>query len=178
MRLMPNMLIAAPGDPMEVRACMRYLSSHPQPSYLRLGKTGEPNFHASVPELVPGKWLPVHLPDVSQENRKTLLTTGAPLTYACQWARQDGAFHDYAVHSLPLWSMHTKQEQLEQITKFSEIVTVEDHLRDAGFGSWMLEAASESPDLLARIKIKALSAEVCGMVGKQEVLNELGGLTA
>jgi hypothetical protein len=42
----------------------------------------------------------------------------------------------------------------------------------------MLEAASESPDLLARIKIKALSAEVCGMVGKQEVLNELGGLTA
>ena len=33
MRLMPNMLIAAPGDPIEVRACMRYLAVNPQPSY-------------------------------------------------------------------------------------------------------------------------------------------------
>lgn len=40
MRCMPNMLIAAPGDPMEVRACMRYLAAHPQPSYLRLDKAG------------------------------------------------------------------------------------------------------------------------------------------
>ena len=41
-RCMPNMLIAAPGDPMEVRACMRYLVNNPQPSYLRVGKAGEP----------------------------------------------------------------------------------------------------------------------------------------
>ncbi|MFM1975793.1 MAG: hypothetical protein RL145_639, partial [Pseudomonadota bacterium] len=38
MRTMPNMLIAAPGDPLEVRACLRYLVNHPQPSYLRIGK--------------------------------------------------------------------------------------------------------------------------------------------
>lgn len=181
MRLMPNMLIAAPGDPMEVRACMRYLTSHPQPSYLRLGKTGEPNFHTDVPELVPGKWLTVSHPgnisESSQTSRKTLLTTGAPLAYASQWIKQDGIFRDYAVHSLPLWSMATKRDQADQIANWSEVVTIEDHLRDAGFGSWMLEAASEFPALLARIKIKALSAEVCGMVGRQEVLNELGGLT-
>ena len=30
MRTLPNMLIAAPGDPMEVRACMRYLVANPQ----------------------------------------------------------------------------------------------------------------------------------------------------
>jgi len=49
MRMMPNTLIAAPGDPMEVRACMRYLVANPQPSYLRLGKAGEPSFHGQVP---------------------------------------------------------------------------------------------------------------------------------
>ena len=32
MRTLPNMLIAAPGDPMEVRSCMRYLAEHPGPS--------------------------------------------------------------------------------------------------------------------------------------------------
>ena len=59
MRSFPNMLIAAPGDPMEVRACMRYLVAHPQPSYLRLGKAGEPNFHADVPDVAPGRWLKI-----------------------------------------------------------------------------------------------------------------------
>jgi hypothetical protein len=40
-----------------------------------------------------------------------------------------------------------------------------------------MEATSTQPDLLARIKIKALDAKVCGMVAKQSTLNALGGLT-
>jgi hypothetical protein len=40
----------------------------------------------------------------------------------------------------------------------------------------MCEALAGLPDLLTRIKIKALSPNVCGMVGRQEILNELGGL--
>ena len=65
-RLMPNMLIASPGDPMEVRACLRYLVANPQPSYLRLGKNGEPNFHAEVPQVDPGKWIAVAPADAAQ----------------------------------------------------------------------------------------------------------------
>jgi len=41
-RSLPNMLIASPGDPNETTACIRYLLNNPQPSYLRLGKAGEP----------------------------------------------------------------------------------------------------------------------------------------
>ena len=36
-----NMIVAAPGDP-EVQACVEYLTLNPQPSYLRLNKSGEP----------------------------------------------------------------------------------------------------------------------------------------
>ena len=43
MRTMPNMVIAAPGDPHETSACLRYLIENPGPSYLRLGKAGEPS---------------------------------------------------------------------------------------------------------------------------------------
>lgn len=174
MRLMPNMLIAAPGDPMEVRACMRYLMANPQPSYLRLGKAGEPCFHATVPVVEPGKWLQVS----AGISGKTLLTTGAPLTIANQWIAQSEIYRGFALHSLPLWGMSAKDHQAAQIKNWAEIITVEDHLKDAGFGSWMLEAATNAPELLTRIKIKALSPQVCGMVGRQEVLNELGGLTA
>lgn len=174
MRLMPNMLIAAPGDPMEVRACMRYLLANPQPSYLRLGKAGEPCFHSSVPEIEPGKWLQVNK---GESSGKTLLTTGASLAYADNWIRKPGIYHGYALHSLPLWGMSTKSIQVPQARNWEEVVTIEDHLQDAGFGSWLFEALAGSPELISRVKTMALSPKICGMVGNQELLNELGGLT-
>lgn len=173
MRLMPNMLIAAPGDPMETRACMRYLMANPQPSYLRLGKAGEPSFHSIVPKVEPGRWLRVS----AGESDQTLLSTGAPLSLASQWIEKAERYRGFALHSLPLWGMATKESQISQIKNWAEVVTIEDHLKDAGFGSWMLEAAVDFPEHLAKIKIKALSPKVCGMVGRQEILNELGGLT-
>lgn len=172
MRVMPNMLIAAPGDPMEVRACMRYLLKNPGPSYLRLGKAGERCIHASVPEVSPGVWLPVH--HAERDASKTVLTTGAALEIAMAW-RENGFLIDHSVHSLPLWGMAHKTRQLEQIASWSEIRTVEDHLIDAGFGSWMFESVFGT-ELMNRIKVQGLDSKVCGMVGKQSTLNAIGGL--
>jgi transketolase len=173
MRLMPNMLLAAPGDPVEVRACLRYLVDHPQPSYLRLGKVGEPVFHQDVPEVAPGTWLRVGGEDGA---RKTLLTTGAPLRLAQQWTKTD-AWRDFAVHSMPLWGMGWKAAQAEQVAQWDAVQTLEDHLPDGGFGSWLREAVSlEHPELNARIRSRALDPLVCGLVGKQDTLNRAGGL--
>ena len=172
-RLMPNMLIAAPGDPMEVRACMRYLASNPQPSYLRLGKAGEPCFHKEIPEVEPGRWLKVN---EGNGNAKTFLTTGAPLALANKWLSSD-AYAGYVLHSLPLWSMAVKHMQSDQVALWESVVTVEDHLADCGFGSWLRESLESLPHLMPRVTVRALNSRVCGMVGKQSILNEAGGLT-
>lgn len=174
MRVMPNMLIAAPGDPMEVRACMRYIINNPQPSYLRLGKAGEPCIHTEVPEISPGKWLNIR---EGEKHGATYLTTGAPLELVNKMLAKKPELKDWSLNSMPLWSMKAKAAQPEQVEGFATVVTVEDHLMDAGFGSWLLEATSIRPDLLARIKIKSLDSKVCGMVGKQTTLNTEGGLT-
>lgn len=173
MRVMPNMMIAAPGDPMEVRACMRYLLSNPQPSYLRLGKAGESNIHAKVPDISPGQWLLIR---EGKKNGDAYLTTGAPLEIVNQIFLKRNELRERSLCSIPLWSMKIKETQPLQLENFSTIVTVEDHLTDGGFGSWLLEAASKRPDLMRRIKIKSLDSRVCGMVGKQSTLNAEGGL--
>lgn len=172
-RVMPNMLIAAPGDPMEVRACMRYIINNPQPSYLRLGKAGEPCIHAEVPDVFPGKWLSIR---EGEKREGSYLTTGATLELVNQMLVKKPELKNWSLNSMPLWSMKTKEAQVRQLENFSTVITVEDHLMDAGFGSWLLEATSIRPDLLARIKIKALDSKVCGMVGKQATLNAEGGL--
>ena len=172
LRLMPNMLIAAPGDPMEVRACMRYLVVQPQPSYLRLGKAGEPCFHAAVPEVEPGRWLKLV---GDRDCRKTMLTTGAPLAIASCWL-QAAERGDVALHSLPLWSMSAKKLQPQQVMNWESVVTMEDHIVDCGFGSWLRESLDGDPALMARVSVRALDPKVCGMVGAQRTLNEAGGL--
>jgi transketolase len=171
-RTMPNMLIAAPGDPMETRACLRYLVNNPQPSYLRLGKAGEPNFHKEVPIAEPGTWLKVSkigLPD------KCILSTGATLGLAHDWAKHKD-FNNYSVCSMPLWGMKYKNLQANMFKSYRSVMTLEDHLFDGGFGSWMIESVYKNINNEFTLNCKALSSEVCGMVGSQEFLNKIGGI--
>lgn len=175
MRSFPNMLIAAPGDPMEVRACMRYLVANPQPSYLRLGKAGEPNFHASVPDVQPGKWLRVADGLEGASGRSTLLSTGAALGIAMDW-RGAERYRRHSVHSMPLWSMASKSSQPAAVQPFELVETLEDHLVDGGFGSWLMEAVVGQSSVTTRLQVHALSQVVCGTVGSQATLNALGGL--
>lgn len=170
MRTLPNMLIASPGDPVEVRACMRYLVENPGPSYLRLGKVGETNFHATPPDVAPGRWLRVR----DGDEQRVLLSTGAGMQIAMERAAQA----DCAVYSIPLWSMADKLMQVDQLRTRVEVLTIEDHLYDGGFGSWLLEARAVDPTLACIVRPIALSPEVCGTVGSQVTLNRLGGLTA
>lgn len=166
-RAMPHMTIAAPGDPWETRACLRWLIDNPGPSYLRLGKAGEPKFHEVEPTVEPGRWVKVR--DGNEE--RVMLSTGAALGAAI--ARAEGR----AVYSLPLWSMATKPFQSAQIALHDEICTLEDHLHDGGFGSWLAESVAGTP-AAAAIKPIALSPAVCDMVASQGALNRLGGLAA
>lgn len=174
-RAMPNMLIAAPGDPMEVRACMRYLIANPQPSYFRLGKAGETSIHKDVPNIFPGKWLNICDPGSSSN---AYLTTGATLELVSRLLEQSQKMKNIALYSMPLWGMRHKEGQSDQVQHFEKVVIVEDHLIDGGFGSWLLEALIDNPDRLRRVKIKALNSKVCGMVGTQSTLNSEGGLNA
>jgi len=172
MRSMPNMLIAAPGDPMETRACLRYLVENPQPSYLRIGKAGEFNFHNEVPQVEPGVWLKVK----SGENSNCILSTGTTLTLAHEWANCV-EFSGYSVFSMPMWGMKTKTLQMEQLKDLDSLVTIEDHLQDGGFGSWLVESIINDYKSIDLIIInKFLSAEICGAVGSSYYLNSKGGI--
>lgn len=173
MRSFPNMLIAAPGDPLEARACLRYLVANPQPSYLRIGKAGEPVFHEDIPDVVPGRWLTVS--SGSGDGSAVLLTTGATLGLAMEWqGRED--YRQHSVKSLPLWGMSVKHLQTEQVRAAETVTTLEDHLPDGGFGSWLMESLSQEPALRVRLETLALNPTVCGLVGSQKTLNSVGGL--
>ncbi len=168
MRTMPNMMIASPGDPLEVRACLRYLVANPRPSYLRIGKPGTPTFHESVPEVSPGAWLGVRFG--KEEDYTAHLTTGGALAVAMAQIKEGH------VYSMPLWGMSSKAKQADQFESFGAVHSYEDHLLDGGFGSWLMEAACLRPHLRNLITPHALDARVCGVVAGYDTLLRYGGL--
>lgn len=165
MRMMPNMLIAAPGDPREAEACLDYLIQNPQPSYLRLGKNGEPIFHSSLPEVKPGRWCQV-AGSSGGRSKVAIVSTGAALGRALV----ANETLDYDVYTLPLWGMNFKESQLQYLEQYDTVFTIEDHLTDGGFGSWMLEANLKNRHTSCTVIPLGLSTSVCGMVGKQDTL--------
>lgn len=82
------------------------------------------------------------------------------------------------MHSMPLWGMRYKSIQNAAIKQFGIIETIEDHLADGGFGSWMMEAMIGQRELLPRLRLHALGAQACGTVGSQQRLHALGGLAS
>jgi transketolase len=158
MRCMPNMLIAAPGDDYEARACMRYLIDNPQPSYLRLGRGGEKQIHTEIPTVEPGKW--IHLTTVTGDLEGVgFVSTGT----ASHQISKPGEYY-----RMPMWGMKYKTMQLQQSKHVKAIITREDHLPDGGFGSWMLEALHKYD---VTLRMEALDPRVCGAVGSAEYLN-------
>ena len=157
---------------MEVLACMRFLVEHPQPSYLRIGKAGEACFHKGVPKVAPGQWLQL---DVREGDRVTILSTGATLPLALEQAKEISGGR-CSVYSLPLWGMKEKPKQAEMVGQYERVITMEDHLADGGFGSWLCESVNGQDGLPGRIMIKALASSVAGMVGKQTTLHKAAGL--
>ena len=70
--------------------------------------------------------------------------------------------------------MKYKYLQPKQISKFDEIVVIEDHLEDGGFGSWLLESTNAT--FKGKIILKNLDSKVCDLVASQKKLNHIGGL--
>lgn len=139
MRLFPHTLIAAPGDPFEARACLRYLIEHPQPSYFRLGKAGEATIHPEVPSVAPGQWVPV-LAEVGATSAR--LSTGTMLHRTLASHRERNTPLPEDLFTMPLWGAGCKDSQAAQLARYGCVETWEDHYLDGGFGSWLREAAA------------------------------------
>lgn len=170
MRLFPEFTIAAPGDPLETRMCLDYLVQNPGPSYLRLKKAGEIVYNLNYLELEPGKWIEVRKP----EKNKILLSTGGGLHLANLLVNKKSELAGYGIYSCPIWGARFKSSQQEQINNFDEIITVEDHLYDGGFGSWLRESISV-PESHVKVKNLALNLDVISKVGSEEYLLRQGG---
>lgn len=153
MRSMPNMLIASPADDMELRACVRYLVEHPQPSYLRMGRGGEPLVHAEIPNVAPGEML--HIRVIGEDSAIVNISTGTVVPFVRD--REGSHF------TVPLWGMPAEGYFMPTTINI-EVHTFEDHYEGGGFGSWVQELQPQ------KIHIHGLRPTLDSVVARKETI--------
>lgn len=164
MRSLPNMTIASPGDRLETEAVCRYIMNSSGPFYLRLGK-GDHQLNANH-EIVLTQGRMNLVRDGDDDN--VVVTTGNVLLDTLN----EDSLAGRSIYSLPLWSSFSKSLVQAQLSNFKSVVTVEDHLLDGGFGSWVREAMNGVAISGPSMTNLAFDASICGQVGSPENLRQ------
>lgn len=164
MRSFPNMLILSPGNNNELINSLDYIIKNPQPSYLRLDKDEILQSSDEKKILVrPGKLLKI----INGSKNNAIITTGKTQEIAKSMIK--GKYKDYSLYSLPAWGMKSKKIFFDSVRKFNNIVTIEDHFLDGGFGSWVNEVLINYKNNIL-VKNKYISSKSIYDVGSKDYL--------
>ncbi|MBF0332441.1 MAG: transketolase [Alphaproteobacteria bacterium] len=152
MRALPNMTVVAPVDAEEMRRVMRASLDHPHPMYIRFAKGGDPV--VSRPELgfTLGKAIAMRPPG------EALLVSTGVMTAAALGAAdllkvagiEAGVLHLHTIKPLDAAAL------IEAAADTDLVVTVEEHVRNGGLGSAVLEAFADHGRPLPRVLRLAL----------------------
>lgn len=174
LRVMPNIVVATPGDPVEARAISTLSATYDGPMYIRLGKAGEKIVHQEGS-------LNLKKGDISNikyavQNKTAVLACGSIL---------DSVNHQIEDNQLPynLYSVpFVKPMNIEQLKQIVEqhpdgIITIEEHQKPCGMGSAVVELindlyANGQLNSYPKIKRIAIPDEFVGVVGTQVFLRE------
>ena len=98
-----------------------------------------------IKKISPGGWY-LMKKSKNKNSKKCILITGDVLDDALNMTKKK-KYQDYHIFSVPVWGMNLKKNQQNEIKKWDEIITLEDHLEDGGFGSYILECSNSCKKL-------------------------------
>jgi len=173
MRVLPNITVVAPADPVETRGATEALVQLDGPAYLRLGRAGEPVVHDDVIDFELGR--AVRLRDGRD---LTLVSTGGMLATAGRVA--DALARDGL--SCRLLSMHTvrpldRDAVIAAATETQLVVTIEEHSIVGGLGGAVAEVLAEMRGDRAPLKRVGLPSAFMRRAGSRDYLLHEHGLS-
>lgn len=175
LRTIPNMVVCAPSDPIETKAITTFTAQQEGPCYIRIGKAGEPIIHHKESlTLTLGKIL-----EIKKGENNVIFSTGAMLKYVCDFISENAI--NASIYSFPFVKPIGKDELLNILKSHKQIITIEEHQAQSGFGSAILEAINDLVEEgrltnYPSVKRKAIPDKFYSIAGSQEYLRELAGI--
>jgi transketolase len=173
LRTLPNMHVVCPADPVEVRLAVKDALRLKRPTYIRLGKKGEPVIHQQDPNFEIGRGIVIR-----EGTDVAILGVGNMLATALETAEQ---LQKQGV-SAKVISLHTVKplddSLLDQLfVKHKLVVLLEEHGLIGGAGSAVLEWGNASCADLSKLVCIGGPDSFLSACGDQEEARLLLGLT-
>ena len=174
LRCIPNMRICAPTDSLELVAQLKQAISEGKPTYIRIGKKGEPDLLKDKNRLGIGK------AQLLETGKKTLLLGIGPIVYEALKAREELQKEgiDLAVASMgtikPLDEEFLKKRQTEGYTTW---ISLEEHHTAGGLGSTLLEWMSNNNCNDIQLKRMGINDHFIHQLGSQQYVRDSENLT-
>lgn len=172
LRVLPNIAVLAPGDPVEARLATLELLRYPGPGYLRLGKSAERVVHGEEPIFGLGKAIPLF-----EGYEVTVISTGAVLHAAyegCAIVRSEGL--SPRLLSMPSIAPFDRDAVLRAADDSSSIVTMEEH-GEGGVASVVAEVLAQAGSGCRLVPLRLARAAIME-AGTQEYLRRRYSLTS
>lgn len=178
LRVLPNMVVATPGDPLEARAITKISASYDGPMYIRLGKAGEKTVHSE--DSIDLKIGDICSVITREGNQTAVFACGNILDAALHQINEENL--NYDLYSVPFVKPINK-EQLINIVKThpAGLITIEEHQSSCGMGSAIVEVLNDlyyegDIEVYPKVKRIAIPDEFADVVGTQVFLREHEGL--
>lgn len=143
MRAIPGMQVYAPGDPREMRDCLRALAADSKPAYVRVARGGEPDFTTDLS--------PFTLPSarVLREGHGLVLISTGSVSYECMVASDmlsDRGLGIGVVH-FPRIEPLDEETLTSLCREYDTLLIVEEHISTGGLFTAVVEANARRGDV-------------------------------
>lgn len=175
MRVLPNMHVCAPGDPVETQTIVKLAVATPHPFYIRLGKAGEPVVHQQpLDNLQVGDIVPV-----IEKGASAVISTGAMLKYSFDFIQENHL--EAALYSMPFIKPVNREHVRALAEKYTKLITIEEHQLAGGMGSALLEILNDlhTEGTISKMPIVqrvAIRDAFYSIAGSQQHLRDVAGV--
>ena len=178
LRVIPNVVVSTPGDPLETKAITKLSATYEGPMYIRLGKAGEKNIHSDYElDIKIGDLSPV----IHMEGNKTAVLACGSILDPAKHQIEDNKL-PYDLYSVPFVKPIDDCQFKEIIDTHPDgLITIEEHQKSCGMGSAILEKINDlySEGHIShypKIRRIAIPDEFACVVGSQVYLREVENL--
>jgi transketolase len=173
LRCFPNLTVLCPADALEVGPAMEAALSLPGPAYIRLGKKGEPQIHATPPRIEVGHGL------VMREGADVCLLGMGTMTATALEAAQLLEAGGLTARVVSMHTVKPLDEALlrESFGRFRVVAVVEEHSVIGGLGSAVAEWLAAHGPMPGVLEAIGTPDAFISTAGSQQWMRERCGLT-
>ena len=172
-RCIPNLQVCAPADSIELEAQLRQAVKEKKPTYIRIGKKGEPDLHSENKNLGIGK------ANMLATGKKILIIGVGPILTEALKARRKLIEENIEVAVASMGSVKPLDEGfLTSCIKngYENWISLEEHYKVGGLGSTLLEWLSNQKYDKVSVKRMGIESHFIHQLGNQEYVRTAEGL--